>query len=183
MQLGVFLNISSDHCETSDVGLFNFKRSMAMRFRAVLSKTTTQSAFSANLNPPLQAWETCSMELKPYNIPWLHDISTKKSRWIIMDHWWISKRVTWEATKKVSFFWEMCNNNRCPHLFSVSTCNRQCRWCWSGNPLVIEAVRTKRRLWWFVKAPNCRAAPQHHWSPRKAMERPREALQGQEYHV
>ena len=86
MQLGVFLNISSDHCETSDVGLFNFKRSMAMRFRAVLSKTTTQSAFSANLKPPLQAWETCLMELKPYDIPWLHDISTKKARgssWII----------------------------------------------------------------------------------------------------
>lgn len=82
----------------------------------------------------------------------------------------------------------------CAHLFSVSTFNRQCRWCWSEAerintakdffyPLVIEAVRTKRRLWWFVKAPNCRAAPQHHWSPRKAMERPREALQGQEYHV
>jgi hypothetical protein len=34
---------------TSHVGLFNFKRSMAMRFNAVLSKTTTQSAFSATL--------------------------------------------------------------------------------------------------------------------------------------
>lgn len=33
----------------ANVGLFNFKRSMAMRFNAVLSKTTTQSAFSANL--------------------------------------------------------------------------------------------------------------------------------------
>lgn len=31
------------------VGLLSFSRSMAMRFKAVLSKTTTQSAFSASL--------------------------------------------------------------------------------------------------------------------------------------